>query len=350
MMFSRCIEPRWAPLRRHSHRPWARRVAIGLTVTAVTILALACTAHGKPCTASNSCQHGWALSSGGSIRYYRSLPIRPSDAIRSVVIVIHGRRRDAGRYFERLVQAAAAESRLGDTLLLAPQFGTAEDRLARNDHYWSSAGWKTGDESRDGRAVSSFSVMDELLAHICPKDGRRFPELKRVVLVGHSAGGQFVNRYLAAGQSCPDPVVDVRYVVMNPSSYLYVDGRRWVETVRGFAVPEPGCDQYDDYRYGLNELNAYLKGVGVERIRVNLFERQSFYLVGDTDRGAGPSLDTTCAGRLQGANRFERHQHYRRYQNLFPHWTGSEFVIVPGVGHDGGNMLMSEEARRILFQ
>ena len=50
-----------------------------------------------------------------------------------------------------------------------------------------------------------------------------FPNLKTVVVVGHSAGGQFVNRYAAGGAGCPNPLVEVRYVIMNPSSYLYVD-------------------------------------------------------------------------------------------------------------------------------
>ena len=199
--------------------------------------------------------------------------------------------------------------------------------------------------------MSAYAVMDELLERICPRFGGVFPNLETVVLIGHSAGGQFVNRYTAGGKGCPAPAVEVRYVVMNPSSYIYLDERRRSASTGRFEAPEdPPCGDYDHYMYGLRELNHYMRGVGPARIRTNLFERTTFYIAGERDTGTAGSLDTSCPGRLQGATRLARHANYRAYRDLFPDWKGSVFEVVPGVGHDGEEMLMSSTARRVAFR
>jgi hypothetical protein len=176
-----------------------------------------------------------------------------------------------------------------------------------------------------------------------------FPGLRAVVVVGHSAGGQYVNRYAAGGAGCPNPAVEVRYVVMNPSSYVYVDGRRRSSPTGGFAIPEGGCEDYDEYKYGLRDLNSYMKKVGGARIRAQLFERRTYYLGGEEDTRIGGSLDKRCEADLQGRNRRARHLNYEAYAKLFVGWTGAVFSSVPGVGHSGGKMLLSEAARAIIF-
>ena len=62
------------------------------------------------------------------------------------------------------------------------------------------------------------------------------------------------------------------------------------------------------------------------------------------------TLDKSCPGGLQGENRLVRHENYRAYRELFPAWTGSVFEVVPGVGHDGARMLLSDAARRAAFR
>jgi len=314
-------------------------------------LAMGCApANSEPCATSSGCRDELLLRTGGRISYFRTVPLARNPTVRRAVIVVHGNGRDADRYYDRLVAAAKAESRLHDAALLAPHFRTEEDGPSPHEHYWSSQGWKIGNKSRDAGRVSSFAVMDELLARICSNTRKIFPALQAVVIVGHSAGGQFVNRYAAGGQDCPDPAVEVRYVVMNPSSYLYVDARRESALGGGFAVPAPDCEDYDEYKYGLADLNAYMKRVGPERIRKNLFEREIYYLAGSEDVKPGKSLDTSCPAGLQGPDRVARHASYRRYRELFDDWTGSVFATIPGVGHSGGEMLMSDTARRVTFR
>ena len=307
-------------------------------------------ARGQSCTSASNCRSSLKLSTGGSIPYYRSLPLVRNDLIHRAVLVVHGNQRNADRYYDSTVASAIAAQRFRDVLVLAPNFRTLEDRPAPGEHYWSSQGWKTGDRSRDAGRISSFSVVDELLATVCPKKPSVFPNLDTVVIIGHSAGGQFVSRYAAGGAGCLNNAVEVRYVIMNPSSYLYVDGRRKSAGTRGFDRGAPDCKLYDEYKYGLNDLNSYMQRVGMARIRTQLFTRRTYYLAGTDDVRTGGSLDTRCEANLQGPNRLIRFENYREYKSLFKEWTGAVFILVPGVGHDGGKMLASDSARRIMFR
>lgn len=330
---------------------WWRRGALAWAFgLGILLLAPGAPATRNPCAESRICRDELVLSTGGGIPYFRTIPLARNDAVRRAVIVVHGNRRDADRYFDRLVAAATAEGRLDDTVLLAPSFRTLEDGPAANELHWSSHGWKIGNRSRDARRISSFAVMDELLERVCPASKATFSKLEVVVIVGHSAGGQFVNRYAAGGAACPDPAIEVRYVVMNPSSYLYVDPRRPAGVPGRFEVPHSDCRDYDEYKYGLRGLNAYMKRVGPERIRANLFTRKSYYLAGEDDTRMGGSLDTSCRGNLQGPNRLARHANYRDYAGLFDEWQESVFTTVAGIGHSGGRMLQSEAARRVTFR
>lgn len=324
--------------------------SIGMLLMALTLsFAGTAVARSTFCPSSGICRDSLALSSGGSIPYYRSAPLSRNDAIERAIFVVHGNKRDADRYYDRVVAAAASETDFSDVFLLAPYFQTLRDRPAAHEHYWSSHGWKIGNKSLDSRRTSSFAVMNELLSRLCSSEPAIFPRLRTIVIVGHSAGGQFVNRYAAGGVSCLNKAIEVRYVVMNPSSYLYLDGRRRPDRNAGFEADIRGCRDYDDYKYGLRNLNSYMKRVGVEEIRSRLFTRHIYYLAGEEDTRAGGSLDTSCEANLQGANRLVRYGNYRDYASLFKGWTGSVFISVPGVGHDGGRMLASDAARRIIF-
>ncbi|NNL84463.1 MAG: alpha/beta hydrolase [Myxococcales bacterium] len=305
--------------------------------------------HDEPCTVSSVCRDELLLNTDGVLPYFRSHPLKRNASVRRVVVVVHGNRRDADRYFDRLVAAATAEDGLRDVALVAPHFQTSKDLPATDEHYWSSQGWKQGDASKDAKRISSFSAMNELLARLCSGQSVVFPRLTTVVIVGHSAGGQFVNRFAAAGEGCENPGVEVRYVVMNPSSYLYVDKRR-KSNAEGFAEPVGECLGFNDYKFGLERLNGYMQRIGSEAIRTRLFARKVYYLAGEEDTKRGRSLDKRCEADLQGRNRRERHTNYSDYAELFDDWQGSVFLTVPGVGHNGRKMLMSDLARRIIFR
>ncbi len=321
------------------------------TLFLTLVVAYVVPAEAQTCSSPEACLDTFSLDSGGTIPLYRTDSLIRNSALTRAVIVIHGNRRDADHYFGALVDAARAEGRPADTLLLAPRFQTAKDHPSPGQHYWSKSGWKIGNRSRDAARISSFAVLDQLLSVVCPTDSALFPRMKNIVIIGHSAGGQFVQRYAAGGAGCPNSSVEIRYVVMNPSSYLYVDGRRRADGQGAFRKNRFGCWDYDEYKYGMGDLNAYMEKVGKERLRKQLFDRPVYYLAGERDiRPDSSSLDKSCEAGLQGPNRLARHRNYRDYTQLFDAWRGSVFLTIPDVGHQGSKMLMSEAARRIMFR
>ena len=41
---------------------------------------------------------------------------------------------------------------------------------------------------------------------------------------------------------------------------------------------------------------------------------------------------------------------HRQHADHFAQWSGSVFLTVPGIGHSGREMLLSEQARSIMFR
>ena len=90
--------------------------------------------------------------------------------------------------------------------------------------------------------------MDSLLEQLTGLE-RRSPEgTLAVVIIGNSAGGQYVNRYATVGRG-PDALAEhgipVRFVIANPSTYLYFDQERPV------AVPDRA--HVNRWRYGFDD-------------------------------------------------------------------------------------------------
>jgi hypothetical protein len=138
--------------------------------------------------------------------------------------VVHGSDRDDAGNFARIMAAARVSGKGPATLVIAPRFKTADDQPAADEHVWTSDGWPSGDLSHDGKdaasRLSSFAVLDRLFAEL--SDTTRFPGLRRIVLVGHSAGGQLVNRYAAVGRlgeaaEGASGRLEYRFVIANPS-------------------------------------------------------------------------------------------------------------------------------------
>ncbi|MFQ6113147.1 MAG: hypothetical protein ACE5NG_03545, partial [bacterium] len=139
------------------------------------------------------------------IPYYRNYSLSDvNQIVNRAVVVIHGTDRNADDYYERILDPAkTANGADRTTIIVAPQFLREIDIEAHNlpDSvlFWNSAGWKKGDKSlttnehpRPAR-ISSFAVVDTIFNRLASKN----PNLQMIVLAGHSAGGQFVNRFAA---------------------------------------------------------------------------------------------------------------------------------------------------------
>ena len=88
---------------------------------------------------------------------------------------------------------------------------------------------------------------------------------------------------------------------MNPSSYLYVDGRRRRRRAarRGAA---PRCLRYDDYKYGLRDLNSYMRPRCLGRNSPTFVHADTWYLAGDAETAPTATQISAARPGLQGAN------------------------------------------------
>jgi hypothetical protein len=215
-----------------------------------------------------------------------------------------------------------------------------------------------GSSSNAGAAISVFSIVDKMLEHIC--DSGHFPNLKRIVILGHSGGGQLVNRF-AASSPFQRHGIPIRYIVMNPSSYLYFDGARVRSgTTDEFVVPSAAtvrqCPGYNNYGYGPDNLYDYHEenGTNAGRMIDRYRSRNVIHLSGALDNDPnGEGLDTDCEAMLQGANRLDRGTIYFNYlQYAF----GPVILdrqrrdIVPNTGHNGRDMITSDIGVNYIFE
>ncbi|HUQ43842.1 MAG TPA: alpha/beta hydrolase, partial [Candidatus Limnocylindria bacterium] len=206
--------------------------------------------------------------------------------------------------------------------------------------------------------ISSFEALDLLLGTAANR--AIFPNLTDVVIVGHSAGGQFADRYAAStGEQAALAAagVRVRYVVANPSSYLYFDATRWHATAGTFtalsSTERQACSAYDTYKYGITGLNAYTGSVGGATLRAQYGARSLTYLLGSLDTDPyDTSLDTSCPAKWQGAVRLERGlTHYSYLGTIYGQGVYANHLLmtVSGVGHDAKGIYTSPDGRAALF-
>ncbi len=280
---------------------------------------------------------------GWKVEYWRNHPVgTPSNAYDRAVIVIHGIDRNANDHYERIVTAAQTENVLDNTLIIAPQFKISDDSPAVDELYWSSSGWKIGFKSTNGNRTPSFQVIDHLLGLV----NDNFPYVTLVSIVGHSAGGQFVQRYGALNEMEPAlrTEIDIRYIVANPSSYMYLTDDRPLSTT--------GCSNYDEYRYGISNLPETLSYTNLSQSSIGnqLTSRSLYILLGtqDTDPDSF-NLDKSCMANAQGLNRFQRGTLY--YDHIMEFGPGANHIKleIEEVGHSSNGMFNSSKGRETIF-
>jgi len=282
------------------------------------------------------------MEGGRWVRVYRSLPLHKADArVERAFVMVHGTQRNGDDYFKTAVAATAGAGNMERTLVVAPVFRgndgrRCKDKLESGELGFGCNGWKDGESARNGTA-DSFAVMDRLLTAL--DDRTVFPNLKELVVAGHSAGGQYVQRYAAVNRTERKLKAAVRYVVANPSSYLYLDSWR--------PVGNP-CAGYNRYKYGLEDLSGYARSTGAETILAQYPKRNVTYLLGDRDVTDEHNLDKSCPAMAQGPNRFERGLSYhRRVTATFG--ARHALVKVPGCDHSADCMYGSEAGRQVVF-
>ena len=267
------------------------------------------------------------------------------------IVVLHGANRNAEEYFNSIYSSASYLSIHNETIIIAPQFLLLEDieswELSPDTPYWQNlTGWTIGNKSisttqhpRDFQ-LSSYTIMDSLLSFIDSK----FTNVNDIILVGNSAGAQFINRY--AGGS-PLPFNDkIRFVISAPSSFLYFNENRY-QYPNSWAVPS-NCNNYNRYKYGLGDLNNYMSISGEDSIIARYQKRNIIYLVGEQDNGG----TTDCQSMVQGQNRIERSLTYYNYLQYFYNseiTINQKIAIIPSVNHNHDQIFNSSCGRKAIF-
>jgi pimeloyl-ACP methyl ester carboxylesterase len=318
----------------------------------------------EPCLQPDkTCTEHFPVGSGFVVLYRNYAVASANSVVDRAVIMVHGAQRNGDGYYATALAAAAASGNLMHTLVIAPAFRGREgrgctDAVEPGELFWSCQGWNAGFAALGpGKMPNSFEVVDRILTLL--SDRTRYPRLQSIVVAGHSGGGQFVQRYAALNRIEESVKVPVRYVVANPSSYVYLDEKRpptganctaegACSAPAGAYSDQANCTGYNRYRYGLDALSGYAAEVGAETIRKQFPLRNVTYLIGDLDVLPDTDLDKSCPANAQGVNRRERGLNYWNYVR-----TGfkadHKLVMVPRCGHNAACMFASSTGTRALF-
>ncbi|KAK0477863.1 hypothetical protein IW261DRAFT_1565659 [Armillaria novae-zelandiae] len=211
--------------------------------------------------------------------------------------------------------------------------GAAQDgQLLWGKTNWISGSRNVGPDSVTG--VSSFDVLDALVAYYM--DRNLYPNLKVLVVGGHSAGGQMAQRYAILRPSTDDDD-RLHFWIANPGSLCWLTPNR--------PIPNNRCEGVDAFKYGLaSNFPAYAsknaRALGREGIVKRYHSRTLNYAWGLKDEGNG---DTRAQAQTQGRTHLERG---RNFVAMLEDMGGIPSLTtvnwVPGVSHSGEAMMASD--------
>jgi len=275
-----------------------------------------------------------------------------------LLIAIHSSSYNANEYLANSYALAKEMGEENTTLIFAPHFLPASKipDTSRADHiYWEVypfAGTSKGVVYGTKARISPYEILDRIIDQLTAYH----KNIKEVVIFGHSAGGQFVNRYAGYSRFKKEGI-KLKYIVLAPSSYLYFDKNRAVEgETERFAIPKMPAKKYNRWKYGLDDPYALFRrnGVTAKSFTKQYQNANITYLVGSKDNNPNhKSLDKREAAKLQGATRLERAQIYYNYLQFYfgkAITNRQKLYIIQGVGHNSKKLMNSKEGRQALFE
>jgi poly(3-hydroxybutyrate) depolymerase len=227
------------------------------------------------------------------------------DAHTPIVVVMHGASRDMPRYFDDW----SAQANTHGFIAVVPEFAATDFKGSARYNLGHVFDPNTG-ERRD-EAGWTFSAIEPLFDHIV---AWAVSEQSNYVLFGHSAGSQFVHRFLY-------------YVRDARVSKAILANAGW------YTMPDFGVD----YPYGLSE-----SGVD-DDVLAGYFGQDVTVLLGDADIDTSDEdLRHTPEAELQGPHRLARGRTFFRVANAKAKALGVDFnwriQIVPGAEHSNAQM------------
>jgi pimeloyl-ACP methyl ester carboxylesterase len=328
-----------------------------------------------PCTTPTTVCEQWITFSGGPARsmvYSTHSLDTPTSSVTRALIMVHGAGRNADHYFATATAAAFLAGALDNTVIVAPRMIASPDKPEANEVMWpnGSDSWRSGGMSPSNPTISSFDFMDEIVRKLANK--KTFPNLSRIVVAGHSAGGQVVTRYEMTNKVHNTAGVAITYVVANPSSYA------WPAAVR--PLPTGGADpatadkealgpdgekvntqftygpfdatkapNYNHWPAGLeNRTTGYTAKMSDDQLKKQLVERPTTYLLGQVDVLPLGGFDSSPNAMAQGPTRRARGEAFARYVT---ETLGAKhaIMIVPECGHNDRCMFTTDIVFPVIF-
>jgi hypothetical protein len=276
--------------------------------------------------------------------------------VNRLVVVVHGALRNAADYLEHAEKAAELAEVSARTMIVAPQFLADVDiqpalGIPEGWLFWRIDEWKGGQQALGPVATSSFSVMDCLIRHLVQStwpQNRPAPKKRSVVIVGNSAGGQFVNRYAIVGKE-PENLaregIHASFIIANPSSYLYFSKRR----------PAPVAEEksVNQWRYGFDDSPGYVDKNPQQYLEQYLYRDVSIVLGAEDRNPAALLLQVGPEAMAQGANRLERgiyyHQHVQEMAREAGLLSHHQLLLLLGIGHEARDVMTSPQVIDLIF-
>ena len=351
--------------------------------------------------------------------YHATTDIARGGSHKLAVIVMHGAYRDADNYFCMMHSLMKKQPYRDpkDIVVISPDFNYANDEgVVPTDAFWNSskpwgdwrAGAESSPESGGGQTVSAYHVMDTLVMAL--NNTAFWPQMDEVAIVGHSAGGQFVQRWAVMTNLPPKiPGLDIRFVIANPSSFAYFTKERlkyscgtcacstkececdgectneqdqlqggkgiFATPVKGFSKADSkefvcGNRRYDNWPYGLSGRWGYTAARDMKEALAQYAERDIVYLNGqnDTCNDMLPTcnsdcwmvnnveapcfrnrMDARCPAMLQGPWRKVRGMQYMQFLENYYGKPVHQYALVNGVGHNATGIFFSSTALKHIF-
>jgi len=299
------------------------------------------------------------------------------------VIVVHGAARNPNDYFcfmQNSVFQYFGQNN-DSVIVVAPWFAEKADSPKKNQIYWPNGHWRTGGQSSATipATISSYGALDNIIETFI--NVSIYPNMRDIVITGHSAGGPVTQRY-SLGNVIHEAIVkkglNIRYAPANPSSMTYlIPGRPEAVPTQptcdtlcvnttipsihfNFITPNSSKDcggKYNHWGYGLENLNEYMTQRTKENLINSFPQRNVSYLLGVADvcnhdfhcGCEDHGLDTSCSGLLLGWCRYERgHAYYQHLEHVYGKAVHN-LVECPHIEHDGCGMLQCPTAKVAMF-
>jgi hypothetical protein len=155
--------------------------------------------------------YGFPVTKDAKLPYYSSLGdlsegVRERGKVTRVVVVVHGAGRNADDYSCSAIAIVEQQSNLApdSVLVIAPRFSVPADidldlsggGIAVRWKDDESGPWRYGGNAINreyARNRSSYDAIDRIVSIV--SDRSQFPNIRHVAIIGHSSGGQSVQRW-----------------------------------------------------------------------------------------------------------------------------------------------------------